>query len=250
MSGYEIISKFLRHISGAGAMAILATAALAFNANAQAAIATSTFDTDADGWVGLLCTNPGVCDGTLLPADKFIFSPDGYIKTIDPGSSAAARLGAPAKFFDNLFIGATLSFDILVIDPDGGGVFDVDPPPVVTIEGAGITLAYLGVKPTISAWTHYDVPLEVTGDSGPDNIWLKFLTGDPQDYALATMGDFNTVFGSLTRLSITGEFINDDSDSDSVSLDNVNLVPVPAALPLLLSALAGLGLGVWRRRVG
>ncbi len=249
MSGHEIISKFLRHISGAGAMAILATAALAFNANAQAAIATSTFDNDKDGWVGLLCTNPGVCYGTL-PADKFIYSSDGYIETKDPGSSSAARLGAPTKFLDNLFIGATLSFDILVLDPDGGGLFDIDPPPVVTIEGAGITLAYLGLKPTISAWTHYDVPLEVTGDPGPDNLWLKFLTGQPQAAALATMGDFNTVFGSLTRLSITGEFINDDKDLDSVRLDNVNLVPVPAALPLLLSALAGLGLGVWRRRVG
>jgi hypothetical protein len=224
----------------ASRVAALAFAA-AFAGATHAAIALSTFDTGTDGWVGVACPNPGICAAgviVLLPGNFDHVAtggnPGGYIDLVDPGSDTAGRAVAPAAFLDNLAMGLTLSFDVLVTDPDGTGEFDATIAPLVAIEGpGGLTLVYgsTDLPPEGGPWKHYDVPLSLTA------AWQAY------DGVLrpATAGDFAAVFGAPTRLTLIAEWLNDEADLDTGGLDNVALVPIPAALALLLAPLAVLG---------
>lgn len=241
-----------RHCSRGILFALLGLG-VAFATTAGAAV-TSTFDTDADGWVGISCPNPGlVCGDTVLGAGKFSYEPnggssgvdpDGFVKSTDPDSGNAARIFAPEKFNNALALNKRLTFDLTIFpDPFGGTTIDQIPPPILSIAGAGRVLVYAGAIPGFNSWSSYDVLLNNTGNTpGDEDSWVVF-SGGPTPGA-ASEADFLAVFGDAdARLSITGEFINDGEGLfDSVGLDNVNLVPIPAALPLLASALFGIGL--------
>lgn len=230
-------------------------------ATAGAAV-SSTFDTDADGWVGISCPNPGlVCGTTLLGPGEFAWqatggssgaSPlgpqaDGYIKSTDPDSGNAARIFAPAKFNDALTLNGRLMFDLTII-PDVSTDIEVIPPPILSIAGAGRLLVYVGATPGFNSWTSYDVLLNNTGNTpGSTDSWVGFAgAAGPVP---VTEADFLAVFADPgVLLSITGEFINDGvNEFDMVGLDNVHLVPLPAALPLFAAALCGVGFARRRR---
>ncbi|MEM7255203.1 MAG: hypothetical protein AAF493_27700 [Pseudomonadota bacterium] len=214
-------------------------------------LALSTFDTDEDMWVGLACPNPGLCVGpeVLLPnPGKFRHVAtggpggvgDGFIQGEDPDSGNVAQLKAPPKFITALPNADTLSFDVLVEDPDGTGAFENDPTPAIAITGGGSTIVYGAQNPAIGVWTHFDVAL------APGPGWVVVTSGG---FAPADASDFATVMGAVSQLTFIGEWLNDDADIDTGGLDNVRLsaVPVPAALPLLLSAFGLLAI-VRRRR--
>jgi hypothetical protein len=250
MNKDQSLFKFLQRGIKYVAAIMFAVVVLTVTANAQATIiAVSDFETNADGWQGLACPNPGLCavsTTTLtvehLPAGG---NPNGYIRTQDPSSVKAGRALPPAKFSDNYALGQIISFDVRVETNGGtGGIFDTGAfgkAPLVTIESGGSTLVYGTADfPTIDGgWKHYDVPLS------DDPAWLIF---DGTLRALGA-GEFATVFGGRTRLTIISEWLKDNESLDTGGLDNVMLtaVPIPAALPLLLSALGGLGFTKRRR---
>ena len=215
-----------------------------WSTNAFAAIAWSDFEVDADGWVGWACENPGLCVVSVVPLPVQYLAaggnPGGYIRTQDPSGDTAARLEPPAKFSSNYAVGQTLKFDAIAEDNGGGGVFDSAVAPLVAIEGTGGTLVYFTTDlPTpLNVWKHYDVPLSETID------WQIF---DGAILRPLLPGEFAAVFGSMTRLTIIGEWLSDVPELDTGGLDNVHLVPLPAALSLLLPALFGLGFAARRQ---
>ena len=220
---------------------------------AHAAI-SSTFDTDADGWTGMTFTNQGVFVNNTLPGFNYHpagGNPDGYISTLDPGPTLAARLGAPSKYLGNQagFMGGSLSFDLTI---DRAGPVDQDPPPLLLLQNGSASLLYLDSPvPSIGVWTSYAIPLAPVVPTVPFGAgWYAFAAGNPLTARAALQADFDVVFANITHFSITGEFINDSDNFDTVGLDNVVLqaVPIPASLPLLLGALAGLIMTGRKRR--
>ncbi|MGH8597447.1 MAG: hypothetical protein ACREXT_12385, partial [Gammaproteobacteria bacterium] len=168
------------------------------------------------------------------------------IRTRDPSSSTAGRAVPPAKFSDNYALGQTLSFDALVEKNGGDGIYDPAAggrAPLVTIEAPAGTLVFVTSDlPIIDGpWKHYDVPLS------DDPAWIIVEGITPR---ALTAGEFDSVFGTMTRLTIISEWLKDTPDLDTGGLDNVTLsaIPVPAALPLLISALFGVGFAAKRRR--
>ncbi len=234
---------------------------------AHAAIAESDFEISVnnpdgfDGWTGWFCPNPGVCVlsrsplGAKFRHDATDGNPGGWIVAEDPGSSTAARFFAPDKFTDNLNITTSnvvanrrvLSFDAIAIDVHGSGVFDSPTAPVVVLEGADRALVYFAPVPSEGAWTTFSVPMfDDPLDGALNEAWdIVTLAGQ----ADASEADFLN-FGPILRLSIIGEWLNDDPDVDLGGLDNVTLsaVPLPAALPLFSFAVAALLGRAARRR--
>lgn len=211
---------------------------------AHAAI-SSSFDTDADGWTGMTFNNQGVLVNNTLPGFNYHpagGNPGGYISTLDPGSTQAARLGAPSKFLgdQSVFMGGSLSFDLTI---DRSGPVDQDPPPLLLLQNGSASLLYIDSPvPSIGVWTSYAVPLAPVVPTVPFGAgWYAFAAGNPLSARAALQSDFDAVFANITHFSITGEFINDGDNFDTVGLDNVVLqaVPIPPSLPLLLGALVG-----------
>ncbi|MCC7122720.1 MAG: hypothetical protein IT493_14300 [Gammaproteobacteria bacterium] len=202
------------------------------------------FDTDAAGWTGLACPNPGVCAlGSTSLAIEYLAAggnPGGYIRTQDPSSSTAGRVAPPDAFANLLTEGLLLSFDARVERNGGDGIYDAALAPLVTIETAAGTLVYAtGDLPTIDGgWKHYTVPLF------DDPVW-QLVTTSVRGLA---PGEFTTLFATRTRLTLISEWLNDTADLDTGGLDNIALaaVPLPGALPLLASAV--LAAGLQRRR--
>ncbi len=220
--------------------------------NVHAAV-SSTFDTDADGWTGMTFTNQGVFVNNTLPGFNYHPSggnPGGYISTLDPGPTLAARLGAPGNFLGNqsVFLGGSLTFDLTI---DRTGPVDQDPPPLLLLQNGSASLLYIdGPVPSVGIWPSYVIPLVPQAPTVPFGAgWYAFTAGNLLSARSAVQADFDAVFANLTHFSITGEFINDGANFDTVGLDNVVLqaVPIPPSLPLLLGALVG-GLGMGRRR--
>ena len=220
---------------------------------ASAAIAEFTFDTDAEGWTGIGCTQPNVVCAAGAAGSAVTFShlatggnPGGYIATTDPGDNDAARMVAPGSLLPLLGQGQTISFDVL-LDPNGGPG-SVDPSitvlPLLTIEGGGLTLIYtepLANLPAINDWTTFTAPLD------PGAGWVLF-DGTLTPPA-ATQGNFDTVFGGAgpTRLTVIGEWLSEGAEIEQGGLDNFIVTPVPAALPLLSLACAALFSATRRR---
>jgi hypothetical protein len=220
---------------------------------AHAAI-TSTFDSDADGWTGMTFTNQGVVVNAALPGFNFHASGGnlgGFISTLDPGPTLAARLGAPGKFLGNqsTFLGGSVSFDLTI---DRSGPVDQDPPPLLLLQSGVASLLFIGSPvPSVGAWTSYSIPLAPVAPTVPFGTgWYAFAAGDPLSAHAAVQADFDLVMANLTHFSITGEFINDGENFDTVGLDNVVLqaVPIPQTLPMLLGGLSGI-LFLGQRRI-
>lgn len=212
----------------------------------------STFNTDADGWTGMTFTNQGVFVNNTLPGFNYHSvggNPVGYISTLDPGPTSAARLGAPSKFLGNqsVFMGGSLTFDLTI---DRAGPVDQDPPPLLLLQNGSASLLYLDSPvPSVGVWTSYVIPLVPVAPAVPfGSGWYAFTAGNLFSARTAVQTDFDAVFANITHFSITGEFINDGANFDTVGLDNVVLqaVPIPPSFPLMLGALAVLATG--RRR--
>ena len=167
---------------------------------------------------------------------------DGYIAAADPGDEVAARFSAPAPFLGNQLnlIGTVLSFDATV-NISGPVCCGPRVPGLIAMENSAKNrmLAFVGTPvPAAGVWTHYDVTLAANAlAAGAAGSWLAYPIG-PLQPIKATAQDFLDVFENITRLTITGEYI--DGLEDIAGIDNVHAVPVPAAMPLLFSALLGL----------
>ena len=253
MTSHAATPHFVRRTRSFTILPILMLAMMAGALDANAAV-ISTFDTDADGWTGMTFTNKGVFLNSTLPGFNYHAAdgnPGGYISTLDPGPSEAARLGAPSKFLGNqsAMLGGALAFDLTI---DRSGQVDQNPPPLLLIQNGTNSLLFINSPvPSVGGWTSYVVPLAPQPPVTPLGAgWYSFIAGNSLATATAaTQSNFDAVFANITHLSITGEFINDSVNLDTVGLDNVALsaVPLPATLPLLLFGLGGLAAA--RRRV-
>ncbi|MEQ8230767.1 MAG: hypothetical protein RKL32_03565, partial [Gammaproteobacteria bacterium] len=204
---------------------------------ASAALAGSDFATDADGWLGYACPNPGNClgvgsanlavtwnaDGGAPAGGGAAQAANGYIETVDPGGSTAARVEPdPNKYAGLYALGRSLSFDVLVRSNGGGGVYDLDAfaaAPLVAIEAPGAILVYAASDlPVIDGdWKHYDVPLA----NGP-NWFLASLAGvaSPSD------GQFAATLAAMTRLTLISEWLKEGGEVDTGAIDNFQVVPL------------------------
>ncbi len=252
----------LKQAKSCGAYALVIGLILGFSVtSAHAAIAVSTFDTNDELWTGLACTNPGgLCVVSNAPLGaKFNYeamggNTGGWISAEDPDSFNTARFIAPSEFRDNLNLDISdvvanrriLSFDAIAKDIDGTGGFESPVAPIVTIENAGQALIYWAPVPLEEVWTSFIAPLYwEAGDTGLGEGWDLW---NGATFENATEAHF-TSFGTVTRLTILGEWLKDDLDVDVGGLDNVRLsaVPVPAAAWLFGSALIGL-VGIRRKK--
>ncbi|MBK6660303.1 MAG: hypothetical protein IPG43_20150 [Proteobacteria bacterium] len=213
-------------------------------AQAHAAI-SSTFDSDADGWTGMTFTNQGEFVNATLPGFNFHAAggnPGGYVSTLDPGPTLAARLGAPGKFLGNqsAFLGGSVSFDLTI---DRTGPVDQDPPPLLLLQSGAASLLFIGSPvPQLGSWTSYIIPLAPLAPTVPFGTgWYAFAAGNPLSAHAAVQADFDAIMTNLTHFSITGEFINDGANFDTVGLDNVVLqaVSIPPTLLMLLGGMGG-----------
>lgn len=190
--------------------------------NVNATVISSTFDSNNEGWK---------VSGDSTTVDSIYFAnggnPGGHIEAIDQTVGGTWYFVAPSKFLGNKSgaLGQTLNFDLR--QTGNGSQFDSQD---IILNGGGIELVFnTSTNPLpLGAWVTYSVLLDEA--AGWKNGGVS-----------ASRADIITVLGSLTRLSIRGEFI---SGPDTGSLDNVsiNVVPVPAAFWLFFTSLSGLAL--------
>lgn len=237
---------------------------------AQAMVA-SNFDSDADGWQLADYANGQTLIGILGPAphSDTLGVPPGSILGDDPSDDIGGRYIAPNKFTSALGVGSILSFDLTLAvgDRTDAETFPLAPG-LVLLESElnDLGILYVDFLPADGgAFTSYSVTVAPSAGTGnvllsdppigfppalPNEAWLAFPLGDPLDFSVATLANFDAVLADPNyRLSITGEITS--GTDDVTALDNVVLaapVPVPAALPLFFSALAGFGFLAKRRK--
>lgn len=203
----------------------------------------STFDTNDEGWWTLQDTNaPGWSDSTGYPGGCFSAS--------DLADGVEWRYLAPAKFLGDrsALLGSLFEFDLRsapVAQPDPAEGLRM-----LSVTGSEITLQFAtGFNPTPNAWTHYAIPLY------PTSQWTRISDG-----LIPTTQDFVAVFGSLSELSIRGEFY---SGVDAGSLDNVVMLdcrPCIVAgdfdqsglvddfdIPTMVNVMLGIDIDPWHR---
>lgn len=201
----------------------------------------STFDADDEGWWTLRDTNPPAWANSTG-------NPGGCFTVSDLADGVEWRYLAPAKFLGDrtVLLGSILEFDLRatpVAQPDPSEGLRM-----VNVTGSELTLQFAAESnPADNGWTHFAVPLQ------PSAQWSR--TSDGQ---VPTMQDFADVFGSLSELTIRGEFY---SGVDEGLLDNVFFLDCrpcsPAAdfdqsgqvdaldLPTMVDVLLGVDIDPW-----
>jgi hypothetical protein len=196
-----------------------AVTAFLLHGAAQAATITSNFDVDSEGWRVVGDATSAL--PTWVASDG---NPGGHIEADDTVSGGVWYFDAPAKFLGSLpgAYGGLLSFDLK--QTGSGSQFDSAD---VILNGGGLELSIdVGNPLPLGSWVSYAIQLDESAG------WTR-------GGAAATQADLQTVFASLGRLRIRGEYI---TGPDTGRLDNVSLsaVPLPAAAWLFGPAVAGL----------
>ena len=181
--------------------------------------AASTFDTDAEGW-----TTDG--DATCRPTPCYASTggnPGGHIYTDDVLQGIKFYFNAPPKFLGNASVAykKNLTFDMRQSARDAIQTNDLD----VILEGAGLRLVFDTSRNPPRTWFSYNVPLDETAG------WRKGSLSGPRP----TAAEMQAVLGSLTRLSIRGDYVFGQA---TAYLDNVvlggSLVPEDEAYEIFL----------------
>ncbi|CAA9374196.1 MAG: hypothetical protein AVDCRST_MAG93-8674 [uncultured Chloroflexia bacterium] len=182
-------------------------------------VAVSTFDTGAEGWT---TDGDAICRPTPCYASTG-GNPGGHIYTNDSLQGVKFYFNAPPKFLGNASAAyqKNLTFDMR---QDARGTQETNDLDVI-LEGAGLHLVFDTPRNPPRLWFSYNVSLDETAG------WHKDTLAGPQP----TADEMQAVLGSLTRLSIRGDYIFGQA---TTYLDNVvlggSLVPEDEAYEIFL----------------
>jgi hypothetical protein len=210
----------------------------------------SSFNTDSEGWGSAAFLNvSNFPDFASLQSTSEVTynstggNPGGYISKADPDGNWQ-YFSAPAAFLgdDTGDITGVLSFDELILNTFGFPALNPQGPIVAATNGT-LTLVYSGggTTPPISgtAWNSLSVPL----------LAASWNVSTPAG-AIATVGQFNSVWSSLTGLYILSDYwTGSGANGEIIGLDNVKLLapsqtsatPEPGTAGVCLIAFGALG---------